>query len=155
MAKKDGYQREKHMTSVFVLFSLCHIRASTNRFGYYLKNRNINKLSLLQPTLINQLHKIVINKIDSSDSVRPKSEIRWGSVVRSVQKVRWTEPKHRPNQIPFLGKFGMDSVCGFFLGRIRFRFNQKVRVRPSLKWVILGVSEQIQESGPEIFFPSD
>ena len=76
MAKKDGYQREKHMTSVFVLFSLCHIRASKNRFEYYLKNRNISKLSLLQPTLINQLHKIVINKIDSSDSVRPKSEIR-------------------------------------------------------------------------------
>ena len=25
MAKKDGYQREKHMTSVFVLFTLCHI----------------------------------------------------------------------------------------------------------------------------------
>ena len=52
MAKKDGYQREKHMTSVFVLFSLCHIGLLTNRFGHAQKPATFKTFNCSTPIFL-------------------------------------------------------------------------------------------------------
>ena len=52
MAKKDGYQREKHMTSVFVLFSLCHIGLLTNRFAHAQKPATFKTFNCSTPIFL-------------------------------------------------------------------------------------------------------